>query len=312
MDHAPAYIRPVIPNGCRRASWHDYRSRCIYMITLNRAPGIPSFSVLEGIPGDRLHKPRAVPTALGGLISSRLSALKDKYSFVSILRRVIMPEHIHFVIFITAPSASHLGEIIAYFKGDCANAWSNGETQPFEEGYHDRILLKAGQLQRMLRYVSDNPRRRLERAAHPDFHCRRRFTAPDGQIYEAYGNIHLLEDTDIEPVRISSRYTPEELRQKKILWQRTIENSGVLISPFISEAERRVRDYAYANGGRLIIIENNGFGKNFAPKEPRHTLCSEGRLLIIAPISYTPRSIRPTRAECLRMNDLAALFSSRS
>lgn len=164
----------------------------------------------------------------------------------------------------------------------------------------------------MLRYVSDNPRRRLERAAHPDFHCRRRFTAPDGQVYEAYGNIHLLEDPDIEPVRISSRYTPEELRQKKILWQRTIENSGVLISPFISEAERRVRDYAYANGGRLIIIENNGFGKNFTPKEPRHTLCSEGRLLIIAPLSYTLRSIRPTRADCLRMNDLASLLSSRS
>jgi hypothetical protein len=227
------------------------------------------------------------------------------------MRRVIMPEHIHFVLFITEDSDVHLGDIIKHLKVESLQASIARKVTPelpaiFEELYHDRILIKRGQLQRLLGYVSDNPRRRMERMRYPDFHHRCLVSDEKGRAYEAYGNIHLLEDPDIEAVRVSSHYSEKELQRRKRLWLRTIQNSGVLASPFISEAEKRVRDWACSNGGRLILLDTNSFGKNYAPKEPLHTLCSEGRLLIIAPTDYCHHHVKPTRADCLRLNDLAS------
>jgi hypothetical protein len=246
-----------------------------------------------------------------------------------------MPEHIHFVIFITEATGFHLGEIISWLKAECSrgyyasigkislqqadgNPLANGSfladgsfmadaelPSIFEERYHDRILLKQGQLDRILKYVSDNPRRRLERMAHRSFHCRHKLQDNEGNCYEAYGNIHLLEDPDIEAVKISRRDTPEQLHQKKLLWLRTIQNGGVLVSPFISKEEKNVRNWAYENGGRIIYIVSNGFGVNYSPKEPQHSLCSEGRLLIIAPAEHVFKGATPSRNSCMKMNGLA-------
>lgn len=321
MQEPPAYYRPLIPNGCRRAPWHDYRSRCIYMITINRAPGILPFSTLAGIPGSHDWKPRTVLTPTGEIIASCLSGLKSAFPFTQILRRVIMPEHIHFVLFVTEATDIHLGDIILKLKGECTRRYHGSTKQTdreaplvsiFEEGYHDRILLKERQLQRMLAYVSDNPRRRLERINHPDFFHRTPMAGPDGTRYEAYGNIHLLEDPDIEAVKVSRKYTPEELIRRKRIWMRTVQNGGVLVSPFISPAEKKVENWACDADGRIILITDNGFGTNYTPKGMLHTLCSEGRLLIIAPTGHRTASIALDRATCLQMNALAETVAAYS
>ena len=78
----------------------------------------------------------------------------------------------------------------------------------------------------------------------------------------------------IRAVRISRRFQPEELHDLKVCWLRTIENGGVLVSPFISVAEKRVRDYAIANDGRLILIEQNGFGPRYKPSGQYFELCA--------------------------------------
>lgn len=309
--------RPLVPNGCLRAPWHDYRSRCIYMITINAAPGMPPFSTLAGRPGDHYHPPLCVRTEIGEIIHNEISAIKSEFPHTSILRRVIMPEHIHFVIFVRATGPYHLGNIISHFKAQCTRRLAGYQTvrssgydeklpPVFEHGYHDRILLKEGQLPRLLHYVSDNPRRRLLRMANPGFHTRSMIASNDGLRYEAYGNILLLDDPDIEAVKISRRYSPEELRRNKLNWKHTVENCGVLVSPFISDAEKRVRDWAMENGGRIILIQENGFAPRFAPKGKLHDLCSEGRLLIVAPTAYSASAVPLTRSLCESMNTLAA------
>lgn len=320
MSDFPARMRrPLVPNGRRRASWHDYRSRSIYLITLNAGAGISSFSQLTGTPGDHHYPPRAVNTPLGELIAANISALKSYFPFCKILRRVIMPDHIHLVIFIEEATGIHLGDIINHLKKECYrqfHAATQTETTPaplFEDGYNDRILMKKGQLKRMLNYVSDNPRRRLLRLMFPGFFHRHLISVSlgDGEIeHEAYGNISLLSDPDIEPVRISSRYSPERLRERKICWKRTVENCGVLVSPFISPAEKKVYDWAINNGGRIIYITDNGLGERFTPKGIQHQLCSEGRLLIIAPRHHSYAKKKLTREICLRMNDLALAIAS--
>ena len=35
-------------NRILRAPWHDYTQRCIYMVTLNKFPGVKDFGTLEG------------------------------------------------------------------------------------------------------------------------------------------------------------------------------------------------------------------------------------------------------------------------
>lgn len=232
-----------------------------------------------------------------------------------------MPEHIHFVLFVTEATDTHLGDIILDLKGECTRRYHGTTKQAvreaplisiFEEGYHDRILLKKDQLQRMLSYVSDNPRRRLERMNHPDFFRRTIIAGPDGTRYEAYGNIHLLEDPDIEAVKVSRKYTPDELIHRKRIWMHTVQNGGVLVSPFISPAEKKVENWACNAGGRIILITDNGFGTNYTPKGLLHTLCSEGRLLIIAPTEHRTASIPLDRATCMQMNALAETVAAYS
>lgn len=321
----PSFYRPIAPRSCRRAKWHDYRSRRIYMITINKASGVPHFSQICGTLGSESDKPRAVLSPLGKMISAKITALSWEFPFARIMRRIIMPEHVHFVIFITESTNTHLGEIITHLKKECTLAYNSmlhgspsaaaeaeahnaGDVEPqplFELQYHDRILIKKDQLQRILDYVTDNPRRRLERMQNPDLHSRYMLHDEDGICYEAYGNIQLLEDPDIEAVKISRKYSPEELQKKKYCWMRTVENGGILVSPFISQAEKRVRDWAIENDGRIILIISNGFGKNYAPKEPLHTLCTEGRLLIIAPTEHSFSKESLSREECLKLNALA-------
>lgn len=271
---------------------------------------MPPLSELRGIPGNHDWPPVAVNLPLGEIVASNISRLKQVFPFIKILRRVIMPEYVHFVLFVEEASEYHLGDIISHLKKECSRQICRDSGWPdncslFEDGYHDRILLKDGQLQRMLNYVSDNPRRRLLRMMNPDFHCRQFIHTDKGETLETYGNIGLLSDPDIEPVIISRKYSPEQLRGLKLCWKRTVENGGVLVSPFISEAEKRVLDWAIDNGGRIILILDNGFGERFVPKGRIHSLCDEGRILLVAPAEHSFSTQKLNRAKCMEMNGLA-------
>lgn len=322
MSEFPKSLRrPLIPNGCRRAPWHDYRSRSIYMITISLAKGIPALSVLKGIPGDHDWPPTAQTTELGNIIAHNLSGLKSAFPFVKILRRVIMPDHIHFVIFVEKATDIHLGSIINHLKRRCSLQYcdlisgnhqrpANAFVSIFEDGYHDRILMKKNQLQKLLNYVSDNPRRRLLRLKNPGFHRRGRIKLPGNREFDIYGNVDLLSDPDIEAVKISSKYSFEELRSRKLCWKRTVENCGVLISPFISRDEKRVYDWAVENGGRIIYIITGGIGERFTPKGIHHRLCDEGRLLLIGSTSPSFAKYEISRIRCNEMNGLALDISN--
>ena len=66
-----------------------------------------------------------------------------------------------------------------------------------------------------------------------------------------------------------------------------------------------MRDYAIANGARLILIEQNGFGPRYKPSGQYFELCAEGRLLMVAPVEHSTSKIVLSREWCLRHNELA-------
>ncbi len=319
MDDKPEYYKACKSNGCRRAKWHDYYSRCIYLITINKAQRIPAFASIQP-PSQRNLIAKTELTPLGEDIKKTILMLESRYPFVRILRRAVMPEHVHFIIFVTQKTDCHLGKIIATFKGLCTCHYHGIKdtddtsglnlTPVFEQGYNDRIVTHKSQLSRIINYVDDNPRRRYDRITHRGYHSRHFLVDDEGNTYEAYGNLQLLHNRQIEAVKVSRSYTPDELVAKKRAWLQAIQTGGVIVSPFISKAEKAVKNWAYDNGGNVIYLELNGFGKNYAPKEPMHTLCSEGRLQLIAPTSHSYSAHTTTREECLRMNDLAVKIAN--
>ena len=226
-----------------------------------------------------------------------------------------MPDHIHLILFVTDRISMSLRNHIARFKASCRLPEHSAYIPLFEKGFHDRILSRAGQLQAMRKYVADNPRRFIIKCSNPDLFRRYNRIQIEGRVFDAYGNIFLLRDFDKMAVAVHRADTDEKRAHDRDTWLRCADNGGVLISPFISKAEKDIREAAISLGGRIIHIRNEGFEKRFKPSGRDFDLCASGRLLLIAPWPEKLNRSIVTRKEALEMNalasDLAALGPER-
>ena len=75
---------------------HDYKSRCIYHITICKAAGCPYFSRILG----SLEQPVIARSRIGEIIESQILNLPNLCSSLQPLQYVIMPDHIHLAIFV--------------------------------------------------------------------------------------------------------------------------------------------------------------------------------------------------------------------
>ena len=104
------------------------------------------------------------------------------------------------------------------------------------------------------------------------------------------------------------RRDSEEERQRNLtLSIYYASNGGVLVSPFISEAEKQIRKEAEAAGAKIILITNESFPEKFKPAAHNFILCEQGKLLIMAPLKTMP----PTRQTFMLLNSLAEHLEKR-
>lgn len=281
------------------------------MITISKNDEIPDFSTLEVVntrPGVRL-------CPLGESIVEELGKMCAKFAELEVYTYVVMPDHIHFVLNVSSPTEYHLGKAIGDFMGACSRAfWRLAEICPerkpvFKRGFHDRILTGRGQYQTMKNYIRDNPRRLYIKRTCPDLFRSRHTIRINDEEFDALGNIFLLRNPEIETVQVSSTFSMEQLKNLDHRWIRTIENGGVLVSPFISPKEKVYLELAISNGANIILIDKDGFGERYKPSGRYFDLCASGRLLIIAPKKEPHRSQKITRSEALHMNSLAVAIS---
>ena len=143
----------------RRNGFHDYRSRCIYMITIAVKGRHAILGDLKGT--DKAHADAWVkPTSLGEQVLQCWREIPTHYPEVKAMEIQLMPDHIHGILFVTEHVPYHLGQVVNGFKIGCnAAARELQGSTLWEEGYHDRILSHEGQLSTMVRYLNDNPRR---------------------------------------------------------------------------------------------------------------------------------------------------------
>ena len=157
------------PSMLRRKDDHDYYGRCIYMITIKVANCQQLLGSLEN--SDETHcTPWISPSLLGNRVLHYWNEISYHHPHVKLLKCQLMPDHFHGILFVTEKSTTHLGTIINSFKKACSFAAQELSISPlWEKGYNDIILYRKGQLDRMIHYVEDNPRRLWIKRNNPEF-----------------------------------------------------------------------------------------------------------------------------------------------
>ncbi len=308
------FFKPISHHHKRRAWWHDYTSRCFYMVTMTKSCSTPNLSNLVGSLKEPGSPPETILTPTGLIIARALTLTHEKFPSFEIRKQVIMPDHIHLLVNITADDSPHLGKIIGWFAGECtrrlrAHMSTGSNLSFFEGGFHDWIVHKEGQVASFENYILDNPRRLMIKQARPDLFTANQIVAINGSHFSTKGNIFLLRHPLRAQVRFSRTLSPEQWEARCRCWDEIIQQGGVLISPFIHPNEKEFMTKAIEAGAGIIILVDNGFRERSAPYGKLFDLCAEGRALIIAPADYDPTKKVIQRAECLRLNSWARLFA---
>lgn len=289
-------------NRILRAPWHDYTQRCIYMITLNKNPLMENFGILQGdyrIPTGQKGAAFISSTALGKAIKNTLRRFNSTEPNVRVLQYALMPDHLHILLFVEYPTEDTLGKIIARFKIEVNKA--AGTTGVFAKGFNDQILKSSRSLAVLYRYLRENARRLAVRRARPEFFRRVNALEIGGKTFQAYGNFQLLDCPFKEQVIVHRADSSETKQKNREQWLYTAANGGVLVSPFISPAEKEIRKEAEETGGRFILIISEPMGERYKPAGREFELCEAGRLLIVS--ANLPGDL--SRQTCLTMNTLA-------
>lgn len=266
---------------------------------------------------------RVVPaielTDTGAIIRMAFRDFFKIHPMLLLKKIVVMPDHIHFIIHVREYLPDHLGHYIGLLKHTCSryvsdplnaaiisSSESNKEILPvFEDNYHDRIIRSQGMLETERRYLDDNPRRYLFRKMHPEFFSSPVILTIDEEQYATFGNILLLRKLHPIPVIVSSKYSENQLKEFETGWREATREHKASASPFISKAEKSIREEILLNGGAIVEILDNGFPEKYKLWGRNFDLCLEGRLLQIAPIAHNTSKTPLSRAKALELNSLA-------
>lgn len=168
-------------------------------------------------------------------------------------------------------------------------------------GYHERILHCEGQLDRMIRYVKDNPRRLWLKHNNPNLFKLRNnlswsFQDEGGTDhvwkFRALGNMFLLDYPQKQHIQCSRSITADQLEQQYQEWSNNAQLGVVSITSAISEGEKSVSKRLREAGMPLIVMLKDGFPavgspneRYFKPGGVYFNACAAGRLLLIEPYS---------------------------
>ena len=317
-----------MPNYLQRKIGHDYTAPSAYLITVVTQDRRP---LLGSLVGKSAAEAAIDATVLGKQVIAAFydieKKVKEKTGYdVQVVQYQLMPDHFHGILYVKEklPKEWHLGRIISGWKGACSRAYTRDMNESeltllqgnvltlFEMGYNDRPLVSKGQLQGWIQYLRDNPRRLWLKKHQPDM-LRKVYefeAGAKGRRFTAVGNTFFVTYPEIAQVRCHRNLSEEEI-QKEVAHYMGLARSGViLVSPFISPAEKAVYEACYREKLRMIRIVSRALdGKFMYPSGRDFDGCVAGFLLVLAPYmagdEHTAAK-RISRSQCLDMNDLAA------
>lgn len=306
------------PQNSRRSYSRDYCAPGFYLITATTFPGSLALSSMPDIDFSELKKGEMIipkHSQLGELIIKEIKDIPSFHPELKVIRFVIMPDHIHFVLEVRTRLKRKLGRILAPFFGACSKHYMAlcglPELKTLFQPFNDRIIYNYPQLDRAVKYVEDNPRRLIIKRKFPDLFRRYLHLEIAGHEYAAYGNIFLLKEIWLLPVRIHRRWSEAEFKAYKEDCHVNISKGAIPISPAIHSAEKEILNDAIKMGSSVIFLTDRGFSERYKPSGSRFDLCAEGRLLLLAPWQdNTGRKSTSGYTEFHKMNDLALAIST--
>ena len=162
----------------------------------------------------------------------------------------------------------------------------------------------------MIAYVHDNPRRLLLKRQHSALFRPFSLTAA-GIAFTAVGDAAILTRHPYrKAVRLSTRLSQSEILAEVKKHADMADNGVLMISPFVSPAEKAVMLKLQEEGQPYIRIDGNGFGQYYKPSGRECDLIAANMLLILAPwpCQEHPRHLGKAQFEAL--NAIARLLAA--
>lgn len=310
-------------NTHQRKASHDYRGKGIYLITLCTEQRKAVLGVLRD--SDERHEvPWVEPSELGRNVILAWRDTQHYYPKVKVIAYQLMPDHFHGILHITEDIQQHLGQIVNGFKIGCNRAvrrlLAKAEAVPlptattatsqqlslplWEKNYHDRILRGRGQLQHMINYVHDNPRRLWIKRQCPDYFTTYSELMIAGTAATTIGNQFLLNFPLKVQVQCSRKLTEEQIEDK---WKEILdlaEQGYVIVTPGISQGEKTIMNRAIDASFPIIIPTRKSYSSKEKPPGRLFDACAQGKLLLVSP-QLKDNENNLTQAQCRELNDLA-------
>ena len=158
------------------------------------------------------------------------------------------------------------------------------------EGYHDRILFHKGQLDALIHYIKDNPRRLALKRANPELFKIRQHLQIAGMSFTAMGNIFLVDYPQKAVIQCSRKLHQAEIDAKKGDCLDEAAKGMVFVSAAISEGEKQICRAVREAGHPIVVLLEKGFPKPedpnykyFKPKGVYFEACAAGKLLLLEP-----------------------------
>ena len=326
----------------RRSQYCNYAGRGIYLITLCTEGRRPLLGELCGDSPARAH---VRPSELGRevmrcweaipAIQRDLAAQKSQRTHTTCHRDIellgcqLMPDHFHGIIFIQQPMDIPLGQVVwgfmagttkayhamiesaitptvrQHLETDIRSAYLPTSHPLWEKGFHDRPLTRKGQLQTMIAYLHDNPRRLFVRRHSAQVFELRRGVQVGAQVFDAMGN-HALLQRPMHAVHVRRRFSDQERRAYMNACILAARQGRVLVGAFISEYEQQVRAVALREGHAVIQLTIDLLTDYYKPSGELFDACGRGQVLLLSQrTTLDSFSRRITRAECNTLNALA-------
>ena len=319
------------PTHRRHNRWHNYSERCIYHITIVVSDRVPILGRLEASGDGRSENVRMQLTPLGMDVADCIRAIpfygRKRGLDLQILAQQVMDTHLHFVLYVRQPmEKSTLGDIIRGLKTGCNKALRKALESPsdrigalhltsqrileqhalFEEDYDETILRKRGQLRRMIDYVHLNPYRKWVKIHNKGRFIPLRGIEIAGRLYDAIGNVMLL-GLKRKEVHVRSAFSQEERRAYMNDCVIKARANYALVSPFISQYEKAVKDVCLKEGHSVIQLMDNGFSDFTTCQGELFEYCMRGQVLLLVPNELPHIDRKPTisRRECVMLNERA-------
>lgn len=297
---------------CKRAFWHDYKSVCIYFITINKREGVPLFGEPAGdwrAPMGSSLYPCVRESRIGRMVRRMIKALPMFMPSTELYQYVVMPDHVHFLINVKERIPLHLGFYISEFKNRLRKKL---DMSLFEPGFNDQILTYKRNLDSIFTYIRENPYRLMAMRANRDYFGRCDNIRINGRLYTGFGNLFLLKNPFCEAVIVHRKdiSVKEDLHRR---WLHLAESGSVMASAFISTHEKAVRDALMERELPIILIEAEPLPRErYKPSGRFFRYCSKGKLLILAPYEREEGDgAAGTRAASVRMNALAEYLANK-